>query len=111
MSVAFTREESAETAAEVVLPDRPISPHPNLVTASGLEALASAMAEWRADYSAAQQIEDADERRRAVAVASREMRYFAGTVTLLCEERDRSGPYGFSSRRDGLTPRGQRRGA
>jgi hypothetical protein len=25
MSVAFTREESAETAAEVELPDRPIS--------------------------------------------------------------------------------------
>jgi transcription elongation GreA/GreB family factor len=77
MSVAFTREESAETAAEVVLPDRPISPHPNLVTASGLEALANAMAEWRAAYNAAQQIEDADERRRALAVASREMRYFA----------------------------------
>ena len=77
MSVAFTREESAETAAEVELPDRPISPHPNLVTASGLEALATAMAEWRAAYNAAQQIEDAGERRRAVAVASREMRYFA----------------------------------
>jgi hypothetical protein len=27
MSVAFTREESVETAAEVELPDRPISPH------------------------------------------------------------------------------------
>jgi hypothetical protein len=40
MSVAFTREESAETAAEVELPVRPISPHPNLVTALGLEALA-----------------------------------------------------------------------
>jgi hypothetical protein len=39
MSVAFTREESAETAAEVGLPDRPISPYPNLVTNSGLEAL------------------------------------------------------------------------
>jgi len=77
MSVAFTREESAETAAEVELPDRPISPHPNLVTASGLAALAKAMAEWRAAYNAAQQIEDAGERRRAVAAASREMRYFA----------------------------------
>ena len=52
-------------------------PHPNLVTASGLEALVNAMAEWRAAYNAAQQIEDAGERRRAVAVASREMRYFA----------------------------------
>ena len=76
MSVAFTREDSAETAAEVELPDRPISPHPNLVTASGLDALARAMAECRAACDAAQQIEDAGERRHAVAVASREMRYF-----------------------------------
>jgi transcription elongation GreA/GreB family factor len=77
MSVAFTREESAETAAEVELPDRPISPHPNLVTASGLEALTNAMRESRTAYDAAQGIEDAAERRRAVAVASRDMRYFA----------------------------------
>jgi transcription elongation GreA/GreB family factor len=77
MSVAFTREESAETAAEVELPDRPISPHPNLVTALGLEALTNAMTESRAAYDAAQKIEDVSERRRAVAVASRDMRYFA----------------------------------
>ncbi len=32
MSVAFTREDSAQTAQEVSLPDRPISPHPNIVT-------------------------------------------------------------------------------
>ncbi len=76
MSVAFTREESAETAAEVELPDRPISLHLNLVTASGLEALTNAMTESRAAYDAALQIEDAGERRRAVAVASRDMRYF-----------------------------------
>jgi transcription elongation GreA/GreB family factor len=77
MSVAFTREESAETAAEVELPDRPISPHPNLVTASGLKALANAVAETRAAYDAARRIEDAGDRRRAVAVASRDIRYFA----------------------------------
>ena|ERR1700722_1947513 len=65
MSVAFTREESAEMAAEVELPDRPISPHANLVTASGPEALANAMAEYRAAYNAAHQIEDVTERRRA----------------------------------------------
>ena len=76
MSVAFTREESAETAAEVELPDRPISPHPNLVTASGLEALTDAMSQSRTAYEAAQQIQDA-ERRRAVVVASRDIRYFA----------------------------------
>ena len=69
MSVAFTREESAETAAEVELPDRPISPHANLVTASGPEALANAMAEYRAAYNAAHQIEDVTERRRAPAMA------------------------------------------
>ena len=77
MSVAFTREESAETAAEVELPDRPISPHPNLVTASGLEALNDAMSQIRTAYEAAQQIQDAAERRRAVVVASRDIRYFA----------------------------------
>jgi adenylate cyclase len=34
-----------------------------------------------------------------------------GVVTLPCEEGKRSTPCGFSSRRDGLTPCGQRRGA
>src|SRR5271166_3748476 len=34
-----------------------------------------------------------------------------GTVTLPCEKRERATPYGFSSRRDGLAPRGHRRGA
>jgi hypothetical protein len=58
MSVAFTREESAETAAAVELPDRPISPHPNLVTRSGLKVLDAAMAAARAAYHAARQIED-----------------------------------------------------
>jgi transcription elongation GreA/GreB family factor len=77
VSVAFTREESAETAAEVELPDRPISPHPNLVTAPGLEALTDAMSQSRTAYEAAQQIQDAAERRRAVVVASRDIRYFA----------------------------------
>jgi transcription elongation GreA/GreB family factor len=77
MSVAFTREESAETAAEVELPDRPISSHPNLVTASGLDALTNAVRESRTAYDAAQRIEDAAERRRAVAVTSRDVRYLA----------------------------------
>jgi transcription elongation GreA/GreB family factor len=80
MSVAFTREESAETAAEVELPDRPISPHPNLVTSSGLDALTNAMRESRTAHDAAKRIEDAAERRRAVAVASRDIRYFADRI-------------------------------
>jgi transcription elongation GreA/GreB family factor len=77
MSVAFTREESAETAGAVELPDRSISLHLNLVTQSGLMALDSAMAAARAAYHAGQQIEDLNERRNAVAAASRDMRYFA----------------------------------
>ena len=94
MSVAFTREESAETAAAVELPDRPISPHPNLVTQSGLKALDAAMAAARAAYHATQQIEDLNERRNAVAAASRDMRYFAErlrTAQLMPDpaERDR----------------------
>jgi transcription elongation GreA/GreB family factor len=48
-----------------------------LVTATGLEALANLVAEYRAAYDAAHQIEDATERRRAIALASREVRYFA----------------------------------
>jgi hypothetical protein len=45
MSVAFVREDSAEAAQEVSLPPRAISPHPNLVTQSGLRALEQALAE------------------------------------------------------------------
>jgi transcription elongation GreA/GreB family factor len=77
MSVAFTREESAETAAAVELPDRPVSPHPNLVTRSGLKALDAAMTAARAAYHATHEIEDLNERRSAIAAASRDMRYFA----------------------------------
>ena len=77
MSVAFTREESAETAAEFQLPDRPVSPHPNFVTASGHKALETALAEARQAYERAQQIEDINERRRGSAPAYRDMKYFA----------------------------------
>jgi transcription elongation GreA/GreB family factor len=77
MSVAFTREDSAQTAQEVSLPERPISPHPNLVTESGLRGLEAAMAASRARLEAAQRIEDLGERRRAAELALRDMRYFA----------------------------------
>ena len=47
MSVAFTREEDLEaTAAD--LPDRPVSPHANLVTPDGLAMIdAELAARWR----------------------------------------------------------------
>lgn len=75
MSVAFTKEESAETASETLLPDRPISPHPNLVTEAGLQALQSQLQEARAAYEAAQAIDDVNEKRRQSAVPLRDARY------------------------------------
>ena len=75
MSVAFTKEESAETASETLLPDRPISPHPNLVTEAGLQALQSQLEAARAAYEAAQAIEDVNEKRRQSAVPLRDARY------------------------------------
>lgn len=80
MSVAFTKEDSAETAAETQLPDRPISPHPNLVTESGLRALEVALAQARRAYEAASTIDDINERRRQVATPLRDARYFAARL-------------------------------
>lgn len=77
MSVAFTKEESAETASETLLPDRPISPHPNLVTASGLKMLEHQLEEARTAHEAAQRTEDVNERRRLSAIPLRDMRYFS----------------------------------
>ena len=77
MSVAFTKEESAETASETQLPDRPISPHPNLVTTTGLSLLEARLQEARQALEAAQQVEDVNERRRQSANPSRDVRYFS----------------------------------
>jgi transcription elongation GreA/GreB family factor len=80
LSVAFTKEDSAETASEILLPDRPISPHPNLVTDAGLKALEFQLQRARETYEAAQKIEDINERRRQAAIPLRDMRYLAARV-------------------------------
>jgi transcription elongation GreA/GreB family factor len=80
LSVAFTKEESAETASEALLPDRPVSPHPNLVTQAGLKALESQLHQAREEYETAQKIEDVNERRRQAATPLRDARYFASRV-------------------------------
>ena len=105
MSVAFTREEDLEaTAAD--LPDRPISPHPNLVTPQGLAKIDAALAAARAAYNAAQAHGSIEADRTAMARATRDLRYwsarrataqlvesapdgrvrFGGAVTLLRED-------------------------
>ena len=80
MSVAFTKEDSAETASETLLPDRPVSPHPNFVTEAGFKALEFQLLRAREAYETAQKIEDVNERRRQAATPLRDVRYFAARV-------------------------------
>jgi transcription elongation GreA/GreB family factor len=80
LSVAFTKEDSAETASETLLPDRPVSPHPNLVTEAGLKALELQLHIAREAYETAQKIEEVNERRRQAATPLRDARYFAARV-------------------------------
>jgi transcription elongation GreA/GreB family factor len=80
LSVAFTKEDSAETAAETLLPDRPVSAHSNLVTETGLRALEFQLRQAREAYETAQKIEDVNERRRQAATPLRDARYFAARV-------------------------------
>lgn len=76
MSVAFTREEDYEAQA-ADLPDRPLSPHPNLVTPSGLAQIEAELAAARAAYSAAQAQGDVSADRTAMARATRDLRYWS----------------------------------
>jgi len=62
------------------LPDRPVSPHPNLVTEAGLKALEFQLHQACEAYETAQNIDDVNERRRQAAIPLRDMRYFAARV-------------------------------
>jgi transcription elongation GreA/GreB family factor len=76
MAVAFTREEDYEAQA-ADLPDRPISAHPNLVTASGLAAIETELAAAKAAYAAAQAEGGISADRTAMARATRDLRYWS----------------------------------
>jgi transcription elongation GreA/GreB family factor len=76
MSVAFTREEDYEAQA-ADLPDRPVSPHANLVTASGLAAIEAELAAARTAYAAAQAEGGVAVDRTAMARATRDLRYWS----------------------------------
>ena len=76
MAVAFTREEDYEARA-ADLPDRPISPHANLVTASGLAAIEAQLEAARAAYAAAQAEGGISADRTAMARATRDLRYWS----------------------------------
>lgn len=69
MSRAFVKETDG---GEEELPDRPVSPHPNLVTPEGLARLEATLAEHHRTHAAAQATGD----RAALARAARELRYW-----------------------------------
>jgi transcription elongation GreA/GreB family factor len=75
MSVAFTKEEDNEAAA-AFLPERPISPHANLVTENGLALLEAALTQAKEAVAMAQANADLKTDRTAMARASRDVRYF-----------------------------------
>lgn len=76
MAVAFTREEDYEAQA-ADLPDRPVSPHANLVTTTGLAAIEQELASARAAYAAAQAQGGVSTDRTAMARATRDLRYWS----------------------------------
>jgi transcription elongation GreA/GreB family factor len=76
MSVAFTREEDYEARA-ADLPDRPVSSHPNLVTASGLAAIEAELQAAQAAYASAQAEGGVSADRTAMARATRDLRYWS----------------------------------
>ena len=69
MSRAFINEDHVIED----LPDRPVSPHPNLVTAQGLALIDAALDEARRSYGEAQAAAD----RPALAKAARDLRYWS----------------------------------
>ena len=108
MSVAFTREEDLEaTAADLV--DRPVSSHPNWVTAEGLARIEAELAAARAAYSAAQMSGSIEADRTAMARATRDLRYWssrrasAQLVEMPADGRVRFGGSVTIEREDGRT--------
>jgi transcription elongation GreA/GreB family factor len=86
MSRAFVKE--LEDAAEE-LPARPISPHPNLVTAEGLAYIEAEVTRLQQDHAAAQAAND----RTALARTARDLRYWTArraTAQLVPAPSDRS---------------------
>jgi transcription elongation GreA/GreB family factor len=70
MSRAFVKESDADAAA---LPERTISPHPNLVTPRGLAAIEARIQELTAERQAARTAEDTALRARV----ERDLRYWS----------------------------------
>ena len=72
MSRAFVKEDDAGGGIEP-LPDRPVSPHPNIVTPHGLADIDAHLAELQHRHAAAIKAED----RAALAAIARDLRYWS----------------------------------
>jgi transcription elongation GreA/GreB family factor len=87
MSRAFVKESEDKETFD--LPDRPISPRPNLVTAQGMQAIEAEVARWQRDYGAAQAADD----RALQAKTGRELRYWSarrGSAQVIAPPKDAS---------------------
>lgn len=71
MSKAFTKED--DQGAEEDLPERPLSPHPNFVTADGMQAIDREVARLQEALAAEQAAED----QYVAARLARDLRYWA----------------------------------
>lgn len=71
MSKAFLREDGGDSGGDE-LPERPISPHPNFVTAAGLAAIEAAVARLQAEGAALDPERDAE----VAARVARDLRYW-----------------------------------
>ena len=74
MSRAFVKDDDQAGASP--LPDRPISPHRNLVTRRGLRLIEEQVAQHRSDLARASAVAD----REAIGRASRELRYWTARL-------------------------------
>jgi transcription elongation GreA/GreB family factor len=71
MSRAFVREQDGDAVEP--LPDRPVSPHPNLVTPEGLALIDRNLADLQQRHAAAVKADD----KPALAAIARDLRYWA----------------------------------
>lgn len=74
MSRAFVKEDNEDMMGEE-LPERPVSPEPNYVTASGMEQLRGKVEALQAEHASLKQAAETFERPRLIQV-ERDLRYF-----------------------------------
>lgn len=104
MSRAFVKETDGEDPG--ILPERRISPHPNLVTARGLRLIEERVARLASEHASARAADD----RPALARLSRDLRYWrARRDSAQRAPAAEPGTVGFGTRVTWIDARGRRR--